>query len=219
MTKWYAYTGGRQYGPVSDEQLARWLHEGRVGPEDFVWREGMLQWARPQEVAELSDLTAAGSAAGARRGPWPPDPAFAESAGPAQSPSVPGVLWVGVGIYAVLFLIGCGIGFAEGAAGHDPGADMELACVVGALAMLLLAADVVGIVMACLGRAWGAVLYMVAMAVWLLINLALYATATIAFTPTELLLWIGSIASVVCFMTPTAWAYYRDSEAFRNGGP
>lgn len=217
MAQWYAYTGDRQYGPVSDQHLARWLHEGRIGPDDYVWREGMTHWARPQEVPELSDCMARAAAAGARQGPWPPDSALARSTGPAQSPSVPGVLWVGVGIYAVLFLIGCGIGFAEGAAGHDPGVDMELACVIGVLTMVLLAADVVGMVMACLGRAWGAVLYTVAMAIWFLVSLALYAAETIEFTPVELLVWMLSIASVVCFMTPTAWSYYRASEAFRHG--
>ena len=37
--------GGKRYGPISEEELRRWVAEGRVRPNDPVWTEGMAEWA------------------------------------------------------------------------------------------------------------------------------------------------------------------------------
>ena len=50
MADWYCYVGGRQYGPVSQDILRSWAAEGRVRPADYVWREGMTNWAPARSV-------------------------------------------------------------------------------------------------------------------------------------------------------------------------
>jgi hypothetical protein len=67
MKQWHCVVNGRRYGPVSQEDLTQWLAEGRAGPADHVWTEGMAQWARAGDVPELAppaanDLPAAPSA-------------------------------------------------------------------------------------------------------------------------------------------------------------
>jgi hypothetical protein len=44
MADWYCMIDGERYGPVSAEELKSWGREGRVGPADYVWSEGMAQW-------------------------------------------------------------------------------------------------------------------------------------------------------------------------------
>ena len=70
MAQWYAQVGGQRYGPVSDEEIRAWYAQGRVKPVDYVWSEGMANWAQAGAV-----LGAAQPAAGA-----PPAQGFA--AGP-----------------------------------------------------------------------------------------------------------------------------------------
>ena len=50
MEQWYCYRGGQQYGPVSQAELTRWAREGRIGPNDYVWTEGMADWAAAATV-------------------------------------------------------------------------------------------------------------------------------------------------------------------------
>lgn len=56
MAEWHCHIGGKQYGPVEEEQLAGWIREGRVQATDLVWQEGMAQWQPASSVAALSSL-------------------------------------------------------------------------------------------------------------------------------------------------------------------
>lgn len=45
MTQWYAQVGEQRYGPAGEEEVRAWLAQGRIKPTDFVWCEGMTNWA------------------------------------------------------------------------------------------------------------------------------------------------------------------------------
>jgi TM2 domain-containing membrane protein YozV len=45
---------GREYGPVSAEQLKQWVAEGRAGPNTKVREEGNSEWKLLSSVAELT---------------------------------------------------------------------------------------------------------------------------------------------------------------------
>jgi len=62
MKQWYCYVRGQQYGPVSEEVLRRWAAEGRVGPTDRVWTDGMADWAAAGTVEGLFPAGAGGAA-------------------------------------------------------------------------------------------------------------------------------------------------------------
>ena len=51
--QWFCLIGDRQYGPVELDTLRAWLREGRLGPGDYVWGEGMPQWAPVSSIPEL----------------------------------------------------------------------------------------------------------------------------------------------------------------------
>ena len=48
---------GKEYGPVSAEQLRQWLTEGRVNQQTRVLAEGSTDWKALGEVAELNAAT------------------------------------------------------------------------------------------------------------------------------------------------------------------
>lgn len=59
-------TNGGQYGPAPGETMRKWLQEGRVESDSFVWREGWEEWRvasevfielRPFEPTEQGDRT------------------------------------------------------------------------------------------------------------------------------------------------------------------
>lgn len=76
MKSWYCVVNGQRYGPADEPTLRGWIAEGRVGFQDPVWSEGMVNWATAGAV--LPDAFAA------RPCPPPPPPAGAAYAyGPA----------------------------------------------------------------------------------------------------------------------------------------
>jgi len=54
MDKWHCTINDKKYGPVSTEELRRWVAEGRLRPADYVWCEGMVDWAPYNTIAELN---------------------------------------------------------------------------------------------------------------------------------------------------------------------
>lgn len=48
---------GKEYGPVSAEQLRQWLNEGRVNQQTRVLADGSTDWKALGEVAELNAAT------------------------------------------------------------------------------------------------------------------------------------------------------------------
>lgn len=47
---------GREYGPVSAEQLRRWITEGRANAETRTWAEGAAEWKPLAQLPEFSLL-------------------------------------------------------------------------------------------------------------------------------------------------------------------
>ena len=52
---------GREYGPVSPEQLREWIGQGRVNASTLVCREGSMEWGALGKLPEFSPFLA----------PWP----------------------------------------------------------------------------------------------------------------------------------------------------
>jgi len=78
MGDWHCIVNGRQDGPLSLEQIRQWVRDGRVGPADPVWTEGMANWTPAGQVPELSaGGSAATPAARPPAAPPPPPPAGA----------------------------------------------------------------------------------------------------------------------------------------------
>ena len=47
---------GKEYGPVTTEQIAAWIREGRVTSRQSVRRSDMERWAPAQDFSELQPL-------------------------------------------------------------------------------------------------------------------------------------------------------------------
>ena len=50
ITQWYCHIGGRRYGPIPEDELKKWIAQGRVRPSDSVWTEGMSHWSAASAV-------------------------------------------------------------------------------------------------------------------------------------------------------------------------
>ena len=48
--QWHYAIGGRQFGPVTQERLDEMVTKGEISRETLVWREGMPQWQRIDEL-------------------------------------------------------------------------------------------------------------------------------------------------------------------------
>jgi GYF domain 2 len=49
QTQWYLARDGRQFGPLSDAELAKFIDLGHLQPTDLLWRDGFADW-RPALV-------------------------------------------------------------------------------------------------------------------------------------------------------------------------
>jgi hypothetical protein len=65
MSKWHCAIDGRKYGPVSAQELRKWLAEGRLKPTDHVWTEGLTGWVPYNTVEELNSGIAPQAGGGA----------------------------------------------------------------------------------------------------------------------------------------------------------
>ncbi|MCK4276911.1 MAG: DUF975 family protein [Phycisphaerae bacterium] len=50
MSQWYCGVSGDQYGPVEQHILESWIAQGKVKSTDYVWSEGMGDWAEAGTV-------------------------------------------------------------------------------------------------------------------------------------------------------------------------
>jgi hypothetical protein len=50
---WYYAKGQEQFGPVGTSELKAMAEDGRLTPEDLVWREGLSQWTPSSRVRGL----------------------------------------------------------------------------------------------------------------------------------------------------------------------
>lgn len=58
--EWFYARDGEQVGPMGVEALQRLAGNGELGPDDFVWREGLPVWVPAAELPELAAQFAAG---------------------------------------------------------------------------------------------------------------------------------------------------------------
>lgn len=78
--KWHIAQNNEPQGQYSSEELAPLFQQGRFGPQDLAWREGMAEWQPIGQIPELSELF--------RQVPAPPPaPAAPPPAAPAVTPS------------------------------------------------------------------------------------------------------------------------------------
>src|SRR5438552_14242401 len=47
---------GKEYGPISIEQLRQWMDEGRINSQTRVLPEGVSDWKTVTEIPELNSL-------------------------------------------------------------------------------------------------------------------------------------------------------------------
>jgi len=95
---------GQQYGPVSVEQVRRWLTEGRAGPESLVQAEGSPEWKALKLVPELAgELRTPPLVPGVAAAP-PVNLAVAHKASNKLAAGVCGILLGGLGIHK--FILG-----------------------------------------------------------------------------------------------------------------
>ncbi len=74
---------GKQYGPVSAEQIRQWFAEGRAKPETLVQAEGSAEWKPLGQFPELAATAPAGMA---------PPPVPPPTAGVQPRPDIPSYL-------------------------------------------------------------------------------------------------------------------------------
>ena len=133
-----------------------------------------------------------------------------------RKPERPDVVKLGLALYIAAFVLGV----INGVIAHEPEMDKEMLATLlglGCISLLLVPADILGLVMACLGRAWGAILMICTTALDFLLWAAMAAAApSLVFSPIAILSTISSITSLVCFILPSAWGYYADSGAYRR---
>lgn len=139
-------------------------------------------------------------------------------------PAMPSYFWLGVGLYILSGLILLGQLLAELAVASDAefdepttAAEGAAACIFLPLILGILALDVVALVMACRGRAWGAIV-MIATTAFALVLTPFVATelsgAGAALEAFSTLVGLGSLA---VFVLPRSWTYYREHARWRRG--
>jgi len=70
--QWYYNEGSERRGPVSHEELQSLISQGRVGPDNLAWREGMANWVRAGDLPELAPLFSPPSETSSPQIPQPP---------------------------------------------------------------------------------------------------------------------------------------------------
>jgi hypothetical protein len=46
----YIHVDGKNYGPLTKEEIARWARDGRLGGDDYVWQPDRGEWVRAGDV-------------------------------------------------------------------------------------------------------------------------------------------------------------------------
>jgi hypothetical protein len=109
----------KEYGPVSAEEMRRWIAEGRVNGQTLIQAEGQADWRPLSSYPELAALLPAAGAA-----PLPNiSAASAQShvSGPATAMLVIGILFALVSAFGIVAnLVGWSLGgFGQGAQGAN----------------------------------------------------------------------------------------------------
>ena len=89
---------GREYGPVSAEQLNDWISAGRANGQTKARREGETDWKTLANFPEFTEGLAAKATGGSRTLPAPdPGPSNPSASDPASHQTEPGPLPLGAG--------------------------------------------------------------------------------------------------------------------------
>jgi hypothetical protein len=104
MAQWYAQVGQQRYGPAGEEEIRAWFAQGRVKPADYVWSEGMDNWA--QACTVFGAAPAAGQATAQTPPPIPSTYAAAPVAYYAKPHRGTLVLVLGILSIVVCFIFG-----------------------------------------------------------------------------------------------------------------
>lgn len=51
--RWYHLQGEQQYGPLDLDSMRRLVMGGTIGPDTYVWADGMEDWLPAREVPAL----------------------------------------------------------------------------------------------------------------------------------------------------------------------
>ncbi len=54
MDEWHLSIAGKDYGPYSLEKLGQYAKEGRISPDDFIWKNNFPNWLEARQVPELA---------------------------------------------------------------------------------------------------------------------------------------------------------------------
>ncbi len=144
------------------------------------------------------------------------------SRGVPSKPRMPEVIKAGLAMCITSCVLGFAIGFINGSLNPpEVSEDTAVGLIgIGCFSLILASAGIVGLIMACLGRAWGAILMTCTNAIGVVLTLPPLATALMWtdfwVNPFLILVNILGIASSVCFLVPSAWAYYKQSDAYRK---
>ncbi len=95
---------GQQYGPVSADQVRRWVTEGRAGPETLLQAEGSPEWKALKLVPEFAGELRTPPLVPGAAGVPPVNPAVAQRASNKLAAGVCGILLGGFGIHK--FILG-----------------------------------------------------------------------------------------------------------------
>ena len=116
---------GRQYGPVSADQLRQWIAEGRADAQSLIQAEGSAQWKRLGEFPEFGHTPAPVSPpttpvpTATMRGPVPAPGVYPKTNGMAVTGLVMGIVGMTIGwlccgpLFSILGIVFSSIGLSQ----------------------------------------------------------------------------------------------------------
>jgi hypothetical protein len=132
---------------------------------------------------------------------------------------MPDVMKAGLAMYITSWILSFAIGFTNGTLIHPQvSKDAVMGLVgIGCFSAILIPVFILGLIMACLGREWGCILMTCANIISLILTLAMGLVWDIFLTNLfYILVNILGIVSWACFLAPSAWDYYEQSDAYRK---
>ena len=155
MGQWHCTANGAKYGPVELDVLRQWIVEGRVGPAELVWTEGMPAWQPAASVPELASA-ATDVAGGPIVGPGFAYPQYYYPAAlPNASGTVPslvcGIIATALGCFCIGTIVSLVLGMLAIAAGKSARGDIAASPQSYGGRGMATAGLVLGIIGLCLG--------------------------------------------------------------------
>jgi len=138
--------------------------------------------------------------------------------GRGPRPAFPAALKWAIGLYAATIALSVVSGVAGSQAPPPALSEQEMAgfVVVSCVALLLLPADILGLVFACLGYRWGAILCAGTTGLSFVIAIPVY--AHIEFGVIDGLGSVAALGSLACLFLPDSLNYYRAMAEYRRAG-